>query len=240
MIVDSTALPEQVAKDVIVSAFDSAGQRCSSLRVLFLQDDVADRMLDQILGATDELQLGDPFDLTSDIGPVIDEEARSNLAAHAERMEKEAQLLKRLSVSPNLSNGVFFPPHIFAISSMDVLKREVFGPMLHVMRYQGGHLESVCDRINQTGYGLTLSVHSRIDGTAQLVRERVRAGNIYVNRNQIGAVVGAQPFGGEGLSGTGPKAGGPHYLPRFAVERTVTVNTAAAGGDTTLLSLEDF
>jgi RHH-type transcriptional regulator, proline utilization regulon repressor / proline dehydrogenase / delta 1-pyrroline-5-carboxylate dehydrogenase len=239
MIVDSTALSEQVARDVLVSAFDSAGQRCSSLRVLFLQEDIADRMLDQILGATDELKLGDPFDLATDIGPVIDEEACSRLAAHAERMEKEAQLLKRLSVDPDLSNGIFFPPHIFAIPSLAMLKREVFGPILHVVRYRGGDLENVCDEINATGYGLTLSVHSRIDHIASLVRERVRAGNIYVNRNQIGAVVGAQPFGGEGLSGTGPKAGGPHYLPRFAVERTSTVNSAAAGGDTALLSLED-
>jgi RHH-type transcriptional regulator, proline utilization regulon repressor / proline dehydrogenase / delta 1-pyrroline-5-carboxylate dehydrogenase len=148
--------------------------------------------------------------------------------------------LKRLSVGPELSNGVFFPPHIFALSSMNVLKREVFGPILHVLRYHSGDLEGVCDQINASGYGLTLSVHSRIDHTADLIRERVHAGNIYVNRNQIGAVVGAQPFGGERLSGTGPKAGGPHYLPRFGVERTYTVNSAAAGGDTALLSLEDF
>jgi RHH-type proline utilization regulon transcriptional repressor/proline dehydrogenase/delta 1-pyrroline-5-carboxylate dehydrogenase len=239
MIVDSTALPEQVARDVLVSAFDSAGQRCSALRVLFLQEDVADRMLDQILGATDELQLGDPLELATDIGPVIDEEARTRLAEHAELMEREATLLKRLDVDPGLSSGVFFPPHIFAIPSMNVLKREVFGPILHVVRFRAGRLDLVCDQINAANYGLTLSIHSRIDGTADFVRERVRAGNIYVNRNQIGAVVGAQPFGGERLSGTGPKAGGPHYLPRFAVERTYTVNTAATGGDTALLSLEE-
>ncbi|HEX5281363.1 MAG TPA: bifunctional proline dehydrogenase/L-glutamate gamma-semialdehyde dehydrogenase PutA [Micropepsaceae bacterium] len=239
MIVDSTALPEQVARDVLVSAFDSAGQRCSSLRVLFLQEDVADRMLDKILGATDELQLGDPLELTTDIGPVIDEDARSRLADHAERMQREATLLKRLDVDPGLSSGVFFPPHIFAIPSMAVLTREVFGPILHVVRFQAGRLDEVCEQINAANYGLTLSIHSRIDATADFVRERVRAGNIYVNRNQIGAMVGAQPFGGERLSGTGPKAGGPHYLPRFAVERTYTVNTAATGGDTTLLSLEE-
>jgi RHH-type proline utilization regulon transcriptional repressor/proline dehydrogenase/delta 1-pyrroline-5-carboxylate dehydrogenase len=138
-----------------------------------------------------------------------------------------------------LAGGVFFPPHIFEIASLDILKREVFGPILHVVRYQSGRLDAVCDQINATGYGLTLSVHSRIDHTANFVRERVHVGNIYVNRNQIGAVVGAQPFGGERLSGTGPKAGGPHYLPRFAVERTFTVNTASAGGDTALLSLDD-
>lgn len=239
MIVDSTALPEQVARDVLVSAFDSAGQRCSSLRVLFLQEDIADRMLDQILGATGELQLGDPLELATDIGPVIDEEARARLAEHAARMEKEATLLKRLDVDPGLSSGVFFPPHVFAIESMNVLKREVFGPILHVVRFEAGHLDQVCDQINAANYGLTLSIHSRIDDTADFVREHVRAGNIYVNRNQIGAVVGAQPFGGERLSGTGPKAGGPHYLPRFAVERTYTVNTAATGGDTALLSLEE-
>ncbi len=240
MIVDSTALPEQVARDVLVSAFNSAGQRCSSLRVLFLQDDIADRMLDQILGAADELKLGDPFDLTTDVGPVIDEEARSNLEAHAARMEMQAHLLKRLDLHPDLSNGVYFPPHIFAIPAITVLTREVFGPILHVVRYRGGDLDGVCDQINATGYGLTLSVHSRIDRTADVIRERVHVGNIYVNRNQIGAVVGAQPFGGERLSGTGPKAGGPHYLPRFAVERTFSLNSAAAGGDTALLSLEDL
>jgi RHH-type transcriptional regulator, proline utilization regulon repressor / proline dehydrogenase / delta 1-pyrroline-5-carboxylate dehydrogenase len=239
MIVDSTALPEQVARDVLVSAFDSAGQRCSALRVLFLQEDVADRMLDQILGATDELQMGDPLELTTDIGPVIDEEARARLADHAERMEREATLLKRLDLDPGLSSGVYFPPHIFAIDNMSALKREVFGPILHVVRFQAGRLDAVCGQINAANYGLTLSIHSRIDATADFVRARVRAGNIYVNRNQIGAVVGAQPFGGERLSGTGPKAGGPHYLPRLAVERTYTVNIAATGGDTALLSLED-
>jgi RHH-type proline utilization regulon transcriptional repressor/proline dehydrogenase/delta 1-pyrroline-5-carboxylate dehydrogenase len=240
MIVDSTALPEQVARDVIVSAFNSAGQRCSSLRILFLQEDIADRMLDQIIGASDELLIGDPSELATDIGPIIDEPARDALAAHADRMEKEARLLHRLPLDPELANGVFFPPHIFEIPSPDLLKREVFGPILHVVRYQGSRLDAVCDQINATGYGLTLSVHSRIDHTASFVRDRVQVGNIYVNRNQIGAVVGAQPFGGERLSGTGPKAGGPHYLPRFGVERTFTVNTAAAGGDTTLLSLDDI
>jgi RHH-type proline utilization regulon transcriptional repressor/proline dehydrogenase/delta 1-pyrroline-5-carboxylate dehydrogenase len=239
MIVDSTALPEQVAKDVIVSAFDSAGQRCSSLRVLFLQEDVADRMLDQILGAMDELKLGDPFDLATDVGPLIDEEARANLAAHAERMSKQAALLKQLPLDPALTNGVFFPPHVFAIESMGALKREVFGPILHVVRFAAGRLDAVCEAINASSYGLTLGLHSRIDDTAEFIRERARVGNFYVNRNQIGAVVEAQPFGGERLSGTGPKAGGPHYLPRFAVERSFTVNSAATGGNANLLTLDE-
>ncbi len=236
MIADSTALPEQVTRDVIASAFDSAGQRCSALRVLFLQADVADRMLDLILGAMDELKLGDPFLLDTDIGPVIDESAREGLEAHAVRMAREAKLLRKLALAPELENGVFFPPHVFEIGSIGVLKREVFGPILHIVRYSGDRLDDVCDAINATGYGLTLGVHSRIEETAEFVRARVHAGNTYVNRNQIGAVVGVQPFGGEGLSGTGPKAGGPHYLLRFALERTFTVNTTASGGNAALLS----
>jgi RHH-type proline utilization regulon transcriptional repressor/proline dehydrogenase/delta 1-pyrroline-5-carboxylate dehydrogenase len=239
MIVDSTALPEQVARDVLTSAFDSAGQRCSALRVLFLQDDVADRMLGQILGAMDILRLGDPFDLNTDIGPVIDEEAHAALSAHAERMTKEATLLRKLPVDSSLAGGIFFPPQMFAIESMNALKCEVFGPILHVVRFSGDRLDVVCDAINASLYGLTLGIHSRIDETVEFVRQRARVGNIYVNRNQIGAVVEAQPFGGEGLSGTGPKAGGPHYLPRFAVERTSTINSAAAGGNASLLTLDE-
>jgi RHH-type proline utilization regulon transcriptional repressor/proline dehydrogenase/delta 1-pyrroline-5-carboxylate dehydrogenase len=236
LIVDSTALPEQVAKDVLASAFDSAGQRCSALRVLFLQDDVADKMLKIILGAMDELKLGDPIRLDTDIGPVIDEQARAMLEAHAEKMTREAKLLRKLPVPAELSRGVFFAPHAFELSSLAQLQHEVFGPVLHVVRFAGDKLDAVCDAINATGYGLTLGVHSRIDETARFIRARIHAGNIYVNRNQIGAVVGVQPFGGEGLSGTGPKAGGPHYLPRFAAERTYTVNTAAAGGNAALLA----
>jgi RHH-type proline utilization regulon transcriptional repressor/proline dehydrogenase/delta 1-pyrroline-5-carboxylate dehydrogenase len=236
MIVDSTALPEQVARDVLASAFDSAGQRCSALRVLFLQDDVADRMLDLILGAMDELKIGDPMNLYTDIGPVIDEEARSNLEKHAARMSSEAELLRQLPLGPEHENGVFFAPRVFEIEDLSHLKREVFGPVLHVIRYEADKLDAVCEAINATGYGLTLGLHSRIDETADFIRSRVRVGNFYVNRNQIGAVVGVQPFGGEGLSGTGPKAGGPHYLSRFAVERTYTVNTTAAGGNAALLA----
>ncbi|HTQ14432.1 MAG TPA: bifunctional proline dehydrogenase/L-glutamate gamma-semialdehyde dehydrogenase PutA [Rhizomicrobium sp.] len=236
MIVDSTALPEQVCRDVLASAFDSAGQRCSACRVLFVQEDVAPRMLDLILGAMDELSLGDPMLLSTDIGPVIDEEARGNLQAHADRMTKEAKLLRRLPLGPEHAHGTFFPPHVFEIASLAELRREVFGPVLHVVRYQAGALDKVCDAINATGYGLTLGVHTRIKETARFVRARVHVGNMYVNRNQIGAVVGVQPFGGEGLSGTGPKAGGPRYLARFAHERTFTVNTTAAGGNASLLA----
>jgi RHH-type proline utilization regulon transcriptional repressor/proline dehydrogenase/delta 1-pyrroline-5-carboxylate dehydrogenase len=233
MIVDSTALPEQVCRDVLASSFDSAGQRCSACRVLFLQEDVADKMLGIITGAMEELKLGDPFDLSTDIGPVIDEEARANLQKHADQMTKEANLLKKLDAP---TTGTFFAPHVFEISGIDQLKREVFGPVLHVVRWKAGELDKVCDAINATGYGLTLGIHTRIEETAQFIRDRVHAGNVYVNRNQIGAVVGVQPFGGEGLSGTGPKAGGPHYLQRFALERTYTVNTTAAGGNASLLA----
>ena len=236
MIVDSTALPEQVARDALSSAFDSAGQRCSALRVLFVQDDVADKMLRIILGAMDELKIGDPMRLDTDVGPVIDEAARDMLRRHAERMSREAKLLRRLEVPAELSDGTFFAPHAFEIDSIGQLPREVFGPVLHVVRYAADDLDKVCDAINATGYGLTLGIHSRIEETAAFVRERVHAGNVYVNRNQIGAVVGVQPFGGEGLSGTGPKAGGPNYLLRFALERTYTVNTAAAGGNAALLT----
>jgi RHH-type proline utilization regulon transcriptional repressor/proline dehydrogenase/delta 1-pyrroline-5-carboxylate dehydrogenase len=238
MIVDSTALPEQVTRDVITSAFDSAGQRCSALRVLFVQEDVADHMLELILGAMEELKLGDPFRLDTDIGPVIDEKARKPLEGHAVRMTKEAKLLRKLDLGPEHAHGTFFSPHVFEIESISVLKREVFGPILHVVRYAGDRLGDVCEAINATGYGLTLGVHSRIEETAEFIRKHVHAGNTYVNRNQIGAVVGVQPFGGEGLSGTGPKAGGPHYLLKFALERTYTVNTTAAGGNATLLSLD--
>jgi RHH-type proline utilization regulon transcriptional repressor/proline dehydrogenase/delta 1-pyrroline-5-carboxylate dehydrogenase len=236
MIVDSTALPEQVARDALSSAFDSAGQRCSALRVLFLQDDVATKMIEMILGAMDELTLGDPMRLETDIGPVIDEEARKSLQAHADRMAREGKLLRELPLGPGCASGTFFAPRAFEIQAISELTREVFGPVLHIVRYAADKLDKVCEAINATGYGLTLGVHSRIEETAAYVRERVHTGNIYVNRNQIGAVVGQQPFGGEGLSGTGPKAGGPHYLPRFALERTFTVNTAAAGGNAALLS----
>jgi RHH-type proline utilization regulon transcriptional repressor/proline dehydrogenase/delta 1-pyrroline-5-carboxylate dehydrogenase len=236
MIVDSTALPEQVCRDVLSSAFDSAGQRCSACRVLFVQEDVAPKMLDLILGGMDELKIGDPMRLDTDIGPVIDEDARLNLEAHAAKMTREAKLLRKLPLAADHANGVFFPPHVFELKALSELTHEVFGPVLHVVRYSADKLGEVCDAINATGFGLTIGVHSRIEEAAQFVRARVHVGNMYVNRNQIGAVVGVQPFGGEGLSGTGPKAGGPHYLPRFALERTYTNNTTAAGGNASLLA----
>jgi RHH-type proline utilization regulon transcriptional repressor/proline dehydrogenase/delta 1-pyrroline-5-carboxylate dehydrogenase len=239
MLVDSSALPEQVIADVLDSSFRSAGQRCSALRVLCVQDDIAPRVLAMLAGAMLELRIGDPGLLATDLGPVIDETAKRRLEQHAARMLREARLIRRVPLGSELERGCFFAPLAFEIGRIDQLEGEVFGPILHVVRFAGDRLEDVVDAINGTGYGLTLGVHSRIDQTVDLVLERARAGNIYVNRNMIGAVVGVQPFGGEGLSGTGPKAGGPHYLPRFATERTVSVNTAAVGGNASLLSLED-
>lgn len=239
MIADSTALPEQLVRDAVASAFDSAGQRCSALRVLFLQEDIADRVLPMLAGAMAELSAGDPGSLETDIGPVIDEEARATLLAHAERMEREGRQIAIAPLSSHASHGFFFAPRAFEIDSIKRLDREVFGPILHVVRYKASQFDQICDSINATGYGLTLGVHSRIQSTADAIRARVRVGNLYINRNQIGAVVGAQPFGGEGLSGTGPKAGGPHYLHRFAVERVTCTNTTAAGGNASLLSLDE-
>jgi RHH-type proline utilization regulon transcriptional repressor/proline dehydrogenase/delta 1-pyrroline-5-carboxylate dehydrogenase len=237
MLVDSSALPEQVVTDVISSAFYSAGQRCSALRVLYLQDDVADRIMNLLAGAMKELVVGDPRMLLTDVGPVIDQVALEGLQAHADRMEKEGKLLARTPLPPNL-DGHFFAPCAFEIDSIKRIEREVFGPILHIIRYRARDLDRVIDDVNATQYGLTLGVHSRIDRTQRYVAEQIRAGNCYVNRNMIGAVVGVQPFGGERLSGTGPKAGGPHYMLRFATERTLTVNTAAVGGNAGLLDLD--
>ncbi len=239
MIVDSTALPEQVVRDVVRSSFQSAGQRCSALRVLFLQEDVAPRIIEMLGGAMAELTVGDPALLATDVGPVIDRDALAMLDAHAGRMDREARLLHAVPVPADLSRGTFFGPRAYEIEGIHVLEREVFGPILHVVRYRARDLDGVCDAINATGYGLTLGVHSRIDATARQIHARVRAGNCYVNRNMIGAVVGVQPFGGEGLSGTGPKAGGPRYLHRFATERSLSIDTTAAGGNAALLSLDD-
>ena len=238
MLVDSSALPEQVVQDVIRSAFHSAGQRCSALRVLFLQSDVADRVMDLLAGAMQELVIGDPRFLSTDVGPVIDGTALEELTAHARKMEKEFRLIARAPLDSGL-DGHFMAPCAFEIDSINTLEEEVFGPVLHVVRYRSRDLDKVIDEINATGYGLTLGIHSRIDRTQQYIARRVLAGNCYVNRNMIGAVVGVQPFGGERLSGTGPKAGGPHYMLRFATERTLTVNTAAVGGNAILLELED-
>jgi RHH-type proline utilization regulon transcriptional repressor/proline dehydrogenase/delta 1-pyrroline-5-carboxylate dehydrogenase len=235
MIVDATALPEQVADDVVTSAFRSAGQRCSALRLLFVQDDVADRMIEMIAGAARELKIGDPRDASVHIGPVIDADAKQRLETHIARMKRGA----RLHFEGHAPAGQYVAPHIFELASADQLTEEVFGPILHVVRYGAGRLDEVARAIERSGYGLTLGIHSRIDDMIEAVADRLPVGNIYVNRNMIGAVVGVQPFGGAGLSGTGPKAGGPHYLPRFATEQTVTVNTAAAGGNAALMSGED-
>jgi RHH-type transcriptional regulator, proline utilization regulon repressor / proline dehydrogenase / delta 1-pyrroline-5-carboxylate dehydrogenase len=239
MIVDSSALAEQVVGDVITSAFLSAGQRCSALRVLFVQDDVADRIIDMICGAMAELAVGDPALVATDIGPVIDEAAREELARHAARMAAEGRLLYRCRAGEGTGQGCFFSPAAFEIDRLSRLEREVFGPILHVIRYPADRLDAVMEAIRRTGYGLTLGIHSRIDSFIRHIAEAMPVGNIYVNRSMIGAVVGVQPFGGEGLSGTGPKAGGPHYLHRFAVERTLSVNTVAMGGNASLLTLDD-
>jgi RHH-type proline utilization regulon transcriptional repressor/proline dehydrogenase/delta 1-pyrroline-5-carboxylate dehydrogenase len=232
MIVDATALPEQVADDVVASAFRSAGQRCSALRLLFLQDDVADRMIEMISGAARELAVGDPADPATHIGPVIDAEAKQRLDAHIARMKQQA----RLHLAGIAPAGNYVAPHIFELSDAGQLTKEVFGPVLHVVRYRADRFDEVLQAVERSGYGLTLGIHSRIDDTIEAAIERLQVGNVYVNRNMIGAVVGVQPFGGHGLSGTGPKAGGPHYLVRFATEQTVTVNTAAAGGNAALMS----
>ena len=232
MIADATALPEQVADDVVTSAFRSAGQRCSALRLLFAQDDVADRMIEMIAGAARELAIGDPRDPATHVGPVIDAEAKEKLDAHIARMKRQA----RVHFAGSAAAGNYVAPHIFELRDAGELTEEVFGPILHVVRYRAAGLERVLRAIAATGYGLTLGIHSRIDDTVDAIIARLPVGNVYVNRNMIGAVVGVQPFGGFGLSGTGPKAGGPHYLARFAAEQTVTINTAAAGGNAALLA----
>ena len=236
MVVDSTALPEQVVNDVIKSAFGSAGQRCSALRVLYLQEDIAERVLELLRGAMDELSIGNPALHSTDLGPVIDLNAQEQLQAHIGRMKQEARLIAECHLPDNRS-GYFIAPVAFEIDHINQLEKEHFGPILHVVRYKASELDRVIDEINSTGFGLTLGIHSRNEFTSRHIESGVNAGNIYVNRNQIGAVVGVQPFGGQGLSGTGPKAGGPFYLRGFATERTLTINTTAVGGNATLLSL---
>ncbi len=235
MIVDATALPEQVADDVVTSAFRSAGQRCSALRLLFVQDDVADPMIEMIAGAARELRIGDVSDPAVQVGPVIDAEAKERLEAHIARMKQQA----RVHYAGTPPEGNYVAPHIFELSDAGQLTEEVFGPILHVVRYRADRLQRVLQSIERSGYGLTLGIQSRIDDTIEDVIDRLSVGNVYVNRNMIGAVVGVQPFGGHGLSGTGPKAGGPHYLTRFATEQTVTINTSAAGGNAALMSGEE-
>jgi RHH-type transcriptional regulator, proline utilization regulon repressor / proline dehydrogenase / delta 1-pyrroline-5-carboxylate dehydrogenase len=239
MIVDSSALAEQVVSDVIASAFRSAGQRCSALRVLFVQREAAAKIKSMLAGAMAELRLGDPGLLATDIGPVIDEEAHRGLHAHAERMRREGRVIYEATLPEDCAEGTFFAPCAYGIDHLNRLDREVFGPILHIVEFASDQLDAVLEAVDATGYGLTLGLHSRVDSFVRRVCERLRVGNIYVNRNMIGAVVGVQPFGGERLSGTGPKAGGPWYLHRFATERTLTVNTSAAGGNAALLSLSD-
>ena len=239
MIVDSSALAEQVVSDVLISAFDSAGQRCSSLRLLYVQVDIADRLLAMLAGAMTELVVGDPALLATDVGPIIDAPAREALEQHAQRMAREGHLLYQCALPAGTEHGTFFAPRVFQIDGAERLPGEVFGPILHVVRWHADRLNAVLDEIAATGYGLTLGIQSRIDETTRYILARLHIGNSYVNRSMIGAVVGVQPFGGEGLSGTGPKAGGPRYLHRFATERTLSVDTTAAGGNATLLSLHD-
>jgi RHH-type proline utilization regulon transcriptional repressor/proline dehydrogenase/delta 1-pyrroline-5-carboxylate dehydrogenase len=237
MIVDSTALPEQVVDDVVSSAFMSAGQRCSALRLLFLQDDIADQVLEMIAGAMDELVIGDPTDFRTDLGPVITAAAAEGLAQHAARMRHEARIVKVCSLGEAHAHGSFFAPHLIELKSASQLTREEFGPILHVVRYRAADILDVLKSIRDSHFGLTLGVQTRLESFWRQVFEQTAIGNTYVNRNMIGAVVGVQPFGGTGLSGTGPKAGGPHYLARFANERTLTVNTTATGGNAALLNL---
>ena len=236
MIVDSSALPEQVTRDVISSAFQSAGQRCSACRVIFVQDDVADGMIKMIAGAMEALKVGDPADLAIDVGPVIDEDAKRLLDEHLAWLDKNARRICRLPLAKETARGSFVAPAMYEIKSLNQLNRENFGPILHVIRFNGERLDKVVEAINATGYGLTLGLQSRIDTVRDYVEEHARVGNFYVNRNQIGAVVESQPFGGEGLSGTGPKAGGPHYVARFATERVTCIDTTAAGGNASLMA----
>ncbi|HEY8035884.1 MAG TPA: bifunctional proline dehydrogenase/L-glutamate gamma-semialdehyde dehydrogenase PutA [Methylobacter sp.] len=236
MIADSSALLEQLVQDAIVSAFNSVGQRCSALRTLFVQEEIADKTIAMLIGAMRELTVGNPGVYQTDIGPIIDHAALVPLAAHLEAMQKQAKLLYQLPLPDGLEQGSFFPPSLIELQSLSQLTQEVFGPVLHLIRYRESELDQVIASVNATGYGLTLGIHTRIDTTFNTIRQGVKVGNIYVNRNMIGAVVGVQPFGGTGLSGTGPKAGGPDYLRRFVIEQTVAVNTAAIGGNAGLLA----
>ena len=237
MIVDATALPEQVADDVVASAFRSAGQRCSALRLLLVQSDIADRVMALVVGAARELTVGDPRDIATRIGPVIDAEAKACLDAYAAELQARGMLCFAGEVPPN---GCFVAPHVCEVAEPRDVREEVFGPILHVCRYRADELDGVLDALAATGYALTLGVQTRIDSMVRRVVARLTTGNVYVNRNMVGATVGVQPFGGHGLSGTGPKAGGPNYLVRFATEQTLTVNTAAAGGDAALIVLDDI
>jgi RHH-type proline utilization regulon transcriptional repressor/proline dehydrogenase/delta 1-pyrroline-5-carboxylate dehydrogenase len=239
MFVDTSALSEQVIDDAILSAFGSAGQRCSALRVIFVPEDTADKTIEGLKGAMDALAIGDPSDTFTDVGPVIDGDAVDMLNTHLQVMGGPAKILHRAPMREGLEDkGHFFAPTMIEIDNLDQLVEEKFGPIMHVLRYKRADLAKIAKQLADKHYGLTLGVHSRLDRFFHTVRDAVPAGNVYVNRNITGAVVGVQPFGGEGLSGTGPKAGGPNYIHRFAAERTVTINIAAQGGDPELLSLE--
>ena len=238
MLVDSSALPEQVADAVMQSAFRSAGQRCSALRLLCLHEAIADAVIEMMMGAARELVAGNPAELSTDLGPVIDAEAFAGIGRHPHRLTSE----QKRALGPVITSDVaielianLLPPQIFEIVSIADLRQEIFGPVLHIVRWQGDP-QAVLAQINALGYGLTLGIQTRIDSRALALAHAAQVGNVYINRNQIGAVVGVQPFGGEGLSGTGPKAGGPHYLLRFCAEQTVTINTTAAGGNVQLLA----
>jgi RHH-type proline utilization regulon transcriptional repressor/proline dehydrogenase/delta 1-pyrroline-5-carboxylate dehydrogenase len=239
MIVDSSALLEQVADDVLTSAFTSAGQRCSALRLLFVQDEIADRLIELLAGGMNELHIGDPAQPATDVGPVINKGAASKLEDYSKKVtQKGVKVLKQCDLNQVRTEGSYFAPRMLELSNARELTSEEFGPILHVVRYKRENLHSdVLAAIREAGYGLTLGVHTRIESVWQEIVAEAAVGNIYINRNMIGAVVGVQPFGGEGLSGTGPKAGGPHYLFRFATERTLTVNTVATGGNAKLLSI---
>jgi len=237
MVVDSTALAEQVVIDVVESAFNSAGQRCSALRLLFVQADIAERVIELLAGHMAELRIGDPARLDTDVGPVIDASARDTLSAHRAKLLAAGRLIHECVLPAALADGCYFAPLAVEIDDLALLEREVFGPVLHVMRFAAEELDQVVASINRLGYGLTFGVQSRIERRGLELAGRVGVGNVYVNRNMVGAVVGVQPFGGQGLSGTGPKAGGPHYLQRFVTEKTVSINTTAVGGNATLLTL---
>ncbi|MEH6814013.1 MAG: bifunctional proline dehydrogenase/L-glutamate gamma-semialdehyde dehydrogenase PutA, partial [Motiliproteus sp.] len=236
MIADSTALPEQIVKDAIESAFGSSGQRCSALRVLFLQEEIADNVTELLIGAMKQLKQGAPELLETDLGPVIDQEALNKLNRHLQAMQQQGNLLHQLTQPRALRRGYYFSPALIKLERIDQLQEEHFGPILHIVRYPADQLMRVVDDINLIGYGLTLSIHSRNETHIRQIEARAHIGNIYVNRNQTGAVVEAQPFGGQGLSGTGPKAGGPNYLMHFLYEKTITTNTTAWGGNAPLLS----
>jgi len=237
MIVDSSSLLEQVVDDVILSGFLSAGQRCSALRLVYVQEEIAAPFRKMLMGAMAELTVGQPCALSTDIGPVIHNSAREELEKHLQEIQQVGKILYQAPLSEAHQKGSFMPPTLVELSSGAQLTKEAFGPIVHMVPYRSQDLSKVIEEINNSGFGLTFGIHSRIDHKVQKIARQIRAGNIYVNRGMTGAVVGTQPFGGEGLSGTGPKAGGPNYLKRFVVERTYTENTMASGGNPSLLSL---